>query len=122
MRLRFLFAKTHNHNRFAKRMDVNGIHALAQLETTLLLHLACNAKLELHSGIMKNADGVAHQLDIANLILLKLLVLLTLPPQLLISALLLDKKTLALFLIAIGNQSIQAHHLSSLKSSAIQSR
>jgi hypothetical protein len=122
MRLRFLFAKTHNHNRFAKRMDVNGIHALAQLETTLLLHLACNAKLELHSGIMKNADGVAHQLDIANLILLRLLVLLTLPPQL-ISALLLDKKTLALkILIAIGNQSIRAHHLSSLKNSAIQPR
>jgi hypothetical protein len=102
-------------------MDVSGIHALAQLELTLLLHLACNAKLEIHSGIMKNADGVAHQLDIANLILLRLLVLL--PLSQLISALLLDKKTLALkILIAIGNQSIRAHHLSSLKNSAIQPR
>jgi hypothetical protein len=119
MRLRFLFAEIHNHKRFVKRMDVNGIHALAQLELTLLLHLACNAKLEIHSGIMKNADGVAHQLDIANLILLRLLVLL--PLSQLISALLLDKKTLALK-IAIGNQSIRAHHLSSLKNSAIQPR
>jgi len=93
LRLRFLFAETHNHKRFAKRMDVSGIHALAQPELTLLLQLACNAKLEIHSGIMKNADGVAHQLDTANLILLRLLVLLPILPLLsqLISAILSNK-------------------------------